>query len=77
MSNRYSVECSVLDVLAVEANQEAAQFLIDNPLGPDDDPSDGLDEFVVTVKITVKDSVELAGLRLMAEGTHRVNILTA
>lgn len=77
MSQRYSAEGGMVEVLTFEMNLEYEKDLLENPIGPDDDPTDTLDELTVTIKITVKDSLHLASLRLMAEEKQRIVIATS
>lgn len=77
MSKRYSAEGGMVEVGEYRENPEYTLDLLENPIGPDDDPTDTLDELIVTIKITVKDSLHLASLRLTAEEGHRIIIATA
>lgn len=50
--------------------------LDDREFGPDDDPSDRLDEYVVTIKLTVHTEEEVEALRSMADAERSVLMVT-
>lgn len=74
---RYFLAGEMLEVVAYEGNTEYAKDLLENPVTEDQDPTDTLDEFIVTVKFTVKDPMALATLRLMAEDKLRFDMATS
>lgn len=74
---RYFLAGEMLEVVAYEDNPEYAKDLLENPVTEGQDPTDTLDEFIVTVKLTVKDSMALATLRVMAEEKSRFDMATS
>jgi nicotinamide riboside kinase len=64
MGNRYSIHGEVKQVLNVEENPEV------------DDRGDSVDEFTVTLKVTVETEYMADGLRFMAEDRQRFILVT-
>lgn len=74
---RFCISGEMLEVISYEENPDYREDMDTRVLTEDQDPTDTLDEFVVTVKFTVAGPLDLAALRLMAEGKHLFDMSSA
>lgn len=70
-AHQYTVKGEIIEVIG-----DPVVSLDEREFTDDDDPADRLDEFTVTIKITVHTEEEVEALRSMADGERSVIMAT-